>query len=207
MSWFSLLLWVAAGFLLGAIPFSVWLGRIFLHRDVRRFGDGNPGAANVVRSGSRMLGLAVVMLDVSKAAVPVGLAYFYAGWRGLPMILIALSPMLGHAFSPFLGFRGGKALASALGTWIGLTLWGLSVPAVLMVAFWGLLLDNSGWAVVLTLAGLLAVLLIGGPDPMLLGVLAGQAILLVWTHRQELRRPPRLRSWALKALGKQPSAR
>lgn len=203
MSWFSVLLWVALGFLLGAMPFSVWLGRIFLRSDIRRSGDGNPGAANVVRSGSWMLGLAVMMLDISKAAVPVGLAYFDAGWRGLPMLLIALSPMLGHAFSPFLGFRGGKALASALGTWIGLTLWWLSVPAVLMVGFWGLLLDNSGWAVVLTLAGLLAVLLIGGPDPLLLSVLAGQVILLVWTHRRQLRRPPRPRSWVLKVLGRQ----
>ena len=195
MSWFSVFLWVAVGFLLGAMPFSVWLARIFLRRDVRRVGDGNPGAANVARSGSRVLGLAVMMLDISKAAAPVGLAYFNAGWRGLPMLLIALSPMLGHAFSPFLGFRGGKALATALGTWIGLTLWGLSVPAVLMVGFWGLLLDNSGWAVVLTLAGLLAVLLIGGPDPLLLSVLAGQAILLAWTHRQDLRRSPRPRTW------------
>ncbi len=203
MSWFSVLLWVALGSLSGAIPFSVWLGRIFLRSDIRRSGDGNPGTANVVRSGSWMLGLAVMMLDISKAAVPVGLAYFNAGWRDLPMLLIALSPMLGHAFSPFLGFRGGKALASALGTWIGLTFWRLSVPAVLMVGFWGLLLDNSGWAVVLTLAGLLAVLLIGGPDPLLLSVLAGQAILLVWTHRQQLRRPPRLRSWVIKALGRQ----
>ena len=194
-SWLLVLLWIALGFLSGSIPFSVWLGRVFLRSDIRRVGDGNPGAANVVRSGSRVLGLVAMMLDISKAAAPVGLAYFNAGWRGLPMLLIALSPMLGHAFSPFLGFRGGKALASALGTWIGLTLWRLALPAVLLVGFWGLLLDNSGWAVVLTLAGLLAVLLIWSPDPLLLGVLAGQVILLVWTHRQDLRRLPRPRPW------------
>jgi glycerol-3-phosphate acyltransferase PlsY len=194
-SWLTVLLWTCLGFLSGSIPFSVWLGRIFLRSDIRRFGDGNPGAASVVRSGSRVLGLAVMMLDISKAAAPVGLAYFNAGWRGWPMLLIAVSPMLGHAFSPFLGFRGGKALACALGTWIGLTLWRIALPAVILVGFLGLLLDNSGWIVVLTLAGLLAVLLIWAPDPLLLGVLAGQFVLLVWTHRHDLRRPPRPRPW------------
>jgi acyl phosphate:glycerol-3-phosphate acyltransferase len=108
-------------FLSGSLPFSVWLGRLLLGVDVRQYGDGNPGAANTFRTGNKLVGVLVLALDVSKAAVPVGLAYFNLGIRGADMALIALAPILGHAFSPFLRFRGGKALATALGVWIGLT--------------------------------------------------------------------------------------
>jgi acyl phosphate:glycerol-3-phosphate acyltransferase len=112
------LLALALSFVCGSLPFSVWLTRLLLHQDVRRYGDGNPGATNVVRAGSNGVGLLVLVLDISKAAAPVGWAYFDLGYRGLPMFLIAMAPILGHAFSPFLGFRGGKALAVTLGVWI-----------------------------------------------------------------------------------------
>ena len=113
-------LFILIAFLCGSLPFSVWLGKGLLHLDVRRFGDGNPGAFNVFRAGNKLLGFVALILDVSKAAAPVGLAYFTMGIRGAPMFFIAVVPILGHAFSPFLGFRGGKALATALGVWIGL---------------------------------------------------------------------------------------
>ncbi len=118
-------------FLCGSIPFSVWLGKLFLGKDVRACGDGNPGAANVFRAGARGLGVVVVILDVSKAAAPVGLAYNDFGVRGLPMVMISVAPLLGHVFCPFLRFRGGKGLATALGIWIGLTIWKASLAGVL----------------------------------------------------------------------------
>ncbi len=108
MIWVPLVL---IAFLCGSLPFSVWLGKLFLKVDVRQYGDGNPGAANVFRSGSKAVGLLALMLDVSKAAAPVGLSYYNLGIRGIPMYLIAIAPMLGHVFSPFLRFRGGKAIA------------------------------------------------------------------------------------------------
>ncbi len=117
-------------FLCGSLPFSVWLGKILLGLDVRKFGDGNPGAFNAFRTGNKWVGLLVLLLDISKAAAPVGWAYFNLDIRGIPMLLIAVAPILGHVFSPFLGFRGGKALATSLGVWIGLTIWKLSFPAV-----------------------------------------------------------------------------
>jgi acyl phosphate:glycerol-3-phosphate acyltransferase len=189
------LAWVLFSFLCGSLPFSVWLGKILHGRDVRRFGDGNPGATNAFRAGGAALGLVVLILDVSKGAVPVGLAYFSHDYRGLPMFLIATAPLLGHAVSPFLGFRGGKGLAVALGVWIGLTLWRMSVPALLLVLFWTALLDAAGWAVMLTLVGMLAILLAWMPDPFLLAVLLGQMAILGWTHRADLRRRPHLRPW------------
>ncbi len=186
---------VLLSFLCGSLPFSVWLGKILRGTDVRRFGDGNPGATNAFRAAGAAIGLLVLVLDVSKGAVPVGLAHFNLGSRGLPMFLIATAALLGHVFSPFLGFRGGKGLAVALGVWIGLTLWRMSLPALLLVLFWTALLDAAGWAVMLTLAGMLAVLVVWMPDPLLLAVLAGQAVILAWTHRADLRRRPHLRPW------------
>lgn len=197
------MLWVVMlvfAFVSGSLPFSVWLGKLFLGLDVRRFGDGNPGSANVVRAGSKLLALLILLLDISKAAAPVGLAYVNFGIRGLPMLLIAIAPILGHAFSPFLGFRGGKALATALGVWIGLTLWKVSLPAVLGVALGIGLFTSAGWAVMFALACILLALLAWMPAPLLLGVWLLQTLILAWTHRADLRRAPRLRAWLAKRL-------
>lgn len=65
------LFWMAVGFLSGSIPFSVWLGRLLLRADIRRYGDGNPGAANAWRAGGWPLGLLVGLLDNLKGEVPI----------------------------------------------------------------------------------------------------------------------------------------
>jgi glycerol-3-phosphate acyltransferase PlsY len=184
-------------FLCGSLPFSLWVGQLFSHRDVRRYGDGNPGAANAFRAGGRLVGLAALLLDISKAAAPLGLAYYTLGLRGLPVFFIAAAPLLGHIFSPFLRFRGGKALAVALGVWIGLTLWKLSLPAVLLILFWIALISPVGWALMLTLAGMLLILLAWLPDTLFIAVLCSQVVLLAWTHRADLRQRPHLRRWLL----------
>lgn len=186
---------IALAFLCGSLPFSVWLGKVFLKRDVRAFGDGNPGSANVYKAGSKGLALLVLLLDVTKAAVPVGLSYVNLGIRGAPMVLIAVAPLVGHAFSPFLRFRGGKALAVALGMWIGLTLWKASLPAVLGVGLGMLLFTSVGWAVMVAQVFILAALLLWMPSPIFLAAWALQAMLLAWTHRADLRHAPRLRRW------------
>ena len=180
------------------MPFSVWLAKRFLHVDVRHFGDGNPGAANVFNAGSKMVGLLVLMLDVSKAAVPVGLAYFNLGIRGIPMFLIAIAPILGHVFSPFLGFQGGKAIATALGVWIGLTIWKASLAGVAAALIGITLFTSPGWAIMFALGGILITLLLWMPDPLLLFVLAGEILILAWTHRTDLSHRPRVRPWLAK---------
>jgi len=182
-------------FFCGSLPFSVWLGRLFLGLDVRRFGDGNPGAANVFRAGSKLIGLIALILDVSKAAAPVGLAYFNLGMRGAPMALISVAPVLGHVFSPFLHFRGGKALSTALGVWIGLTLWKASLPGVITAVIGIALFTAPGWAVMLALGGILAALLLWMPDPLLFAVWASETLILAWTHRTDLSHLPHLRPW------------
>jgi len=184
---------IPLAFLCGSLPFSVWLGKILLGLDVRKFGDGNPGAANAFRTGNKLVGLLVLLLDISKAAAPVGWAYFNLDIRGIPMVLIAIAPILGHVFSPFLGFRGGKALATALGVWIGLTIWKLSLPAVVGALIGIALFTPPGWSVMLALSGILAVLLIWLPDPLLLAVWFSEVFILAWTHRLDLRQGIHLR--------------
>lgn len=195
MTWVAYVLFAS---LLGSLPFSVMLGKLFLGVDVRHFGDGNPGATNAFRAGGNLVGLMTLVLDISKAAAPIGYAYFNLGYRGTPMFFIASAPILGHVFSPFLRFRGGKALATALGTWIGLTLWKVSLPAV-MAALVGLALFTApGWAVMLSLAGILLTLILWLPDPLLLSVWAFEVLILVYTHRADIRRGPRFRKWVSK---------
>ncbi len=195
MSWIAL---VMGSFLCGSLPFSIWVGKLFLREDVRKFGDGNPGAANVFRSGSKALGLLALILDVSKAAAPVGLSYYNFGISGIPMYLIAIAPILGHVFSPFLRFRGGKAIAASLGVWIGLTIWKASLVGAIGTVVGIALMTSSGWAVMLGLAMILLALLHWMPDPLLLAVWVSETIILSWTHRYDLQNKPALRPWLTK---------
>ena len=151
------LLWTVVGFLLGAMPFSYWLGRLILHTDIRNYGDGNPGAVNAWRAGGWRVGLPAMLLDYLKAAIPTGMAhlvFLVSGWGLLP---VALAPVLGHAFSPFLGFRGGKALATTFGVWTGLTLWeGPTLLGACLGLFY-LLQKEDAWATILGMLAFLAI--------------------------------------------------
>jgi glycerol-3-phosphate acyltransferase PlsY len=187
------ILWVIVGFVSGSLPFSVWLGRAFARANVRQFGDGNPGAANAWKAGGWRVGLAALLLDYFKGALPVAAAHFMVNLSGWSLALVALAPILGHAFSPFLNFRGGKGLTVTFGVWSGLTL--AQAPLVLglfMVLFY-FTLSVEAWAVVLSMTGLLAYLLFQLMDIPLLAVWLGNLIVIVWKHRRELRKAPRLK--------------
>ena len=191
---------VFIAFVCGSFPFSVWLGKLLLGVDVRQYGDGNPGATNLIRAGSKSIGLLALILDVSKAAIPVGLSYYNLGIRGIPMYLIAIAPILGHIFSPFLGFHGGKAIAVSLGVWIGLTTWKASLVGVIGTAVGIALISSSGWAVMLGLTMILFALLFWIPDPLLFSVWVSETLILAWTHRSDLRQKPVLRPWVTRRI-------
>jgi acyl phosphate:glycerol-3-phosphate acyltransferase len=185
-------------FLSGSLPFAVWTSRALAKRDVRAVGDGNPGAANAFRAGGVALGLAVLMLDVTKGVLPVVLARGL-GLDGLTLALAAVLAVAGAAFSPFLGFRGGKALAVTLGTWIGLTLWTIPLVAVVSIVAATLLIEPDGWAVAVALAAMLVGVLLWVPDPWSPFALLLQSGIILWKHRSELaRRPSRRRGGRLR---------
>lgn len=195
---FQALLWIAIGFVAGSLPFSVWIGRLALGRDIRAVGDQNPGAANVYRAGGKGWGALAVVLDFFKGAIPVLLATFWVGLEGWGLVLAALAPVFGHAYSPFLRFCGGKALATSFGIWFGLTIW--YVPTVLGISFTAgmLVLASPGWTVVLGMAVTLGALFIVDAPWVLYAVWAGNFALLLWKHRAEYRRPPQWERGVLK---------
>ncbi len=194
---FTVLLWTAIGFLAGAIPFSLLLGRLFLRRDIRRETDGNPGAANAWRAGGWPIGLPAVLLDGFKGAIPVGAAHFFLGVDGWALLPVAVAPVLGHAFSPFLRFRGGKAVAVTFGIWLGVLLTeGPIILGIFLVLFY-LVQTSDAWAVVLTMLALLAHLLLRGTGAPVLAIWGANMAVLLWKHRQGLRDLPRPRRWKL----------
>jgi glycerol-3-phosphate acyltransferase PlsY len=185
---------------MGALPFSVWLGQVFSGKDIRDVGDGNPGAANAWKAGGLSAGLPALLLDYSKGVAPVGLAHFIFHVGDWALVPVALAPVVGHAFSPFLRFRGGKTLAVSFGVWTGLT---LGEGPIVLGAFMGFLLlalESSTWAVLLGMLGLLGHLLLRRADAAVLAVWAGNAGLLAWKHRHEVQHSPQPRSWLLNSV-------
>jgi glycerol-3-phosphate acyltransferase PlsY len=118
ISQFTLL--VLSAFGLGACPFSVWIGRWLLGKDIREYGDGNPGAANVFRAGGRKSGFLAVFLDTAKGVPFVFLAHSFFKLPEAAVLGVALSAILGHAFSPLLQLKGGKAVAVTFGAILAL---------------------------------------------------------------------------------------
>jgi len=111
----SLVITLIAAYLLGAIPSSVWIGKVFYKKDVREHGSGNAGATNTFRVLGVFPGIVVLLLDIAKGFAAVNLAYFSnITYSELPLIL-GLIAILGHAFSVFLKFSGGKGVATSLG--------------------------------------------------------------------------------------------
>jgi glycerol-3-phosphate acyltransferase PlsY len=191
------LFWFCLGFLSGSIPYSLLLGQLSLKTDIRAVGDGNPGAFNVLRAGGWRVGLAAMLLDGFKGAIPVGVVYWGAQIQDWRLVALALAPVLGHAFSPLLHGRGGKAVATTFGIWAGLT--GPEAPVVLGLllglAFY--VLGSSGWSVWLAMLGLLAHLLSYRPDPVFIAIWLANMLLLVWKYRADLRQWPTIRPGVL----------
>lgn len=129
----SRLLTLALAYLLGSIPFGYLLVRTFRKQDIRSLGSGNIGATNVARSGARGLGIATLLLDLGKAFVAVVLAEHLLPGNFDLACLAAVAALLGHVFPVWLGFRGGKGVASALGAFLALT-WPSALAVLLVFA-------------------------------------------------------------------------
>ncbi len=125
--------WIVLGYLFGSVPFGLLLTRAAGLGDIRRIGSGNIGATNVLRTGNRTLAGATLLLDLLKGAVPVVIASLLTGesaglWAGLGAVL-------GHLFPVWLGFKGGKGVATSYGVLIAAA-WpvGIAAGAVWLVA-------------------------------------------------------------------------
>jgi glycerol-3-phosphate acyltransferase PlsY len=122
---------IAIAYVLGSIPFGYLLVKAFQKKDIREQGSGNIGATNVLRSGAKGLGVATLLLDMAKALVAVLIAKHIAAGNFDIAMAAAVAAVVGHVFPVWLGFRGGKGVASALGVLLALR-WPVGVTVLLV---------------------------------------------------------------------------
>jgi glycerol-3-phosphate acyltransferase PlsY len=118
LAWPYLLAAAVGGYLLGSIPFGLLLTKLAGYGDIRKIGSGNIGTTNVLRTGNKALAAATLILDSGKGAVAALLALSF-GWD--TALVAAGASMLGHTFPVWLGFQGGKGVATALGVLLALS--------------------------------------------------------------------------------------
>jgi glycerol-3-phosphate acyltransferase PlsY len=129
----------AAAYLLGSIPFGLLLGKLFGAADVRRAGSGNIGATNVVRVAGPLAGILTLLLDAAKGAFAVVLAARLSEQSSTWMMIAGLCALVGHCFPIWLGFHGGKGVATAAGVFLVLcppAFLGAAILFALVVMYW-----------------------------------------------------------------------
>jgi glycerol-3-phosphate acyltransferase PlsY len=198
------LFWTVIAYLAGSLMFSTWLVRVFTKRDIRDFGDGNPGATNAFKAGGLKLGIPAALLDYLKGAIPVGLALLQFGVSGYWLVAAALAPILGHAFSVFSRFKGGKAAAVSFGIWTGLTLW--EGPTILggIFGFSVFIMKVDIWTVIFSMIAFLGYVIpkaIITGNYYLLAVWAGNMIIILVKYIPQLGTPVRFRPWLVRLFG------
>src|SRR5207248_6666886 len=182
MSW----LWVAAAYLCGSIPFGLLIARAVAGADVRTVGSGNIGATNVARAAGRPAAIATLVLDALKGLVPVLIAARTGQAGAMLAPACAVAAVLGHCFPVWLGFRGGKGVATGLGVSLALAPAAAVAGAATWVVLYRLLRISSvgslaGAAVALVVAALTA------DRAAVYGVIGG-ALLIVLRHQANVRR-------------------
>jgi glycerol-3-phosphate acyltransferase PlsY len=135
------------GFLLGSIPFGLLLTRAAGLGDIRSIGSGNIGATNVLRTGNKTVAAAVLLLDALKGVAPVMIASFFGP---IAPAAAALGAVLGHMFTPWLGFKGGKGVATTLGVMWGLA-WQLGAIACALWLLFAFLFRYSSLAALISI--------------------------------------------------------
>jgi acyl phosphate:glycerol-3-phosphate acyltransferase len=183
----AIALWSILGFLLGSVPFAYVLTMGFMGEDVRHFGDGNPGAMNAWRAGGWQLGLPAIILDFLKGAITVGLAHQVYGINGWAIIPIALTPILGHAYSPFLGFKGGKAVSVTYSVWAGLLSWQGPLMLAVGQGLFFVILASDSWVTVLGAAAFFGFLVLSGQSTPVLTIGAVNLMIFFQRYSRNLR--------------------
>ncbi len=171
-------------FFIGSVPFAFLYGKIFHKTDIRLKGSGNSGATNSLRVFGKTAGILVLFCDVFKGLLPVLLAKQYLNNNSY--LLIGLCAILGHIFSPFLKFKGGKGIATALGVAIA-AYWPAALACILVFI---LVIYFSRMVSLGSILGAFSFLLFNifdSPKNMALIYLSvGLFFLLVFTHRKNI---------------------
>lgn len=171
------------GYLIGSIPFGLLLTKAAGLGDIRKVGSGNIGATNVLRTGRKGLAAATLILDGLKGAVAILLARQFLGDQDL---VVGTAVVLGHLFPVWLGFRGGKGVATGLGVILAAA-WpvGLACCAIWLIAAKFLKISSAAALTAFVAAPLLA-LLLSHQEHALMALLI--ALLVFWRHEANIRR-------------------
>jgi glycerol-3-phosphate acyltransferase PlsY len=176
---------IAGAYLLGSVPTGLLLAKLF-GMDIRSAGSGNIGATNVYRTVGRGVGVMTLAGDCLKGLLPV----LAAKWLGLPDVWIAatgLSAFLGHVYSVFLGFKGGKGVATALGVFLGIS--PLAVPvAVGMFALALLKWRYVSLASIFAAASMPVLVALLYPKSHMIVISILIAVLVIYKHRDNIHR-------------------
>lgn len=173
-------------YLIGSISFAVLVSKLFGLHDPRRFGSGNPGATNVLRTGNKTAAVLTLLGDCLKGTVAVCLAK-WLGADDVVLACVALAAFCGHVFSIFLRGKGGKGVATALGVLLGLK-WPLAACALAVWLLVAIVTRYSSLAALLAaLAAALATFWLLPSLPLQLAVCA-MAALLIYRHRANIAR-------------------
>jgi len=175
-----------AAYLIGGIPFGLIIVRLMTGADVREAGSGNIGATNVLRTTGMLAGVLTLILDAAKAWLAVWLADWLSGGNVLWMSAAALAALAGHAWSIWLGFKGGKAVASFVGAFLYLT----PLPLLAVVLLFVFIV---AWTRYLSLGSIIAAglfpvacwMILHPRWPVLVSAL-GAACIIVYRHRQNV---------------------
>jgi glycerol-3-phosphate acyltransferase PlsY len=180
----STLLALAAGYLLGSIPFGLILTRLTGAGDLRSIGSGNIGATNVLRTGHKGLAAATLLFDLAKGAVAVVLARHFAGDGAAA--LGGAAAVLGHCFPVWLRFKGGKGVATLMGVALGLA-WPIGLAyAVVWLGMLAITRISSLGGMSAAVVAPFAALALGMRSEA--AVLAGLTALVLWLHRANIGR-------------------
>lgn len=180
----QLFLWVIIGYGLGSIPFGLIVARVMGLGNLRDIGSGNIGATNVLRTGNKPAAAVTLLLDAAKGAIAVLLTRAFAPEDAVQ--LAALAVFLGHCFPVWLGFRGGKGVATFLGVWLALA-WpvGLACCTTWLVAALTGRMSSLAALVAAATSTFWAVVLGYGTALILGGILT---VLVFWRHRDNIAR-------------------
>lgn len=184
----TIALWLAAAYLLGATPTAYLAGRLARGIDLREHGSRNLGATNVYRVLGWRWAIPVALVDIAKGAVPVALFARWAGMDPWGAVALGIAAVLGHVFSPYMGFRGGKGVATALGMFLALA----PVAVAIALPVWGGILWLTGYvslSSVIAAASFPVWVRLSQPAALpAFWASVGLAALIVFSHRANLRR-------------------
>src|SRR5574343_1662911 len=177
---------VVAAYLIGSIPFAIISSKVFGLADPRSYGSGNPGATNVLRSGNKKAALMTLIGDALKGSLAVIVAQ-RAGLSDTMIALVALAVFLGHLYPVFLGFKGGKGVATAAGILLALDpILGLAVAGTWLLVAYVSRYSSLAALVAAAAAPLIAALMHGATNQTIVVGILGMA--LIGKHWQNIQR-------------------